>query len=65
MHNAIPPVTRIVQFCSPSCVGTNITVMDKETVTTESLKIRLDVPQFLELIDLVKPQITNSDPKIE
>jgi hypothetical protein len=50
VHNSIPPVTRIEQFYSPSCAGTNITVMGKETVTRESLKFRLDIPVFFGIV---------------
>ena len=39
--------------------------MDKESVTKESLKFRLDITQFLEDIDLVKSQIRDADPKID
>jgi hypothetical protein len=49
---------------SRSCDGTNVTLMGKEIITTEILKILLDMPQFFELADVVKSQIRDVDPNI-
>jgi hypothetical protein len=49
---------------SRSCDSTNVTLKGKEIITTEILKILLDTPQFLELVDVVKSQIRDLDPNI-